>query len=249
MRHGGYRLLFRASCQVSSNDLAGYDGILAGRETIREGYVRAGWPRTCWTWHEAADTSLFRPLDRTHFAGDVVWIGDWSDVQPISRLFEFVLEPASDLNLKVSLYGAQYPEAARAVLRERGVECAGALAEERIPEILAAFRATVHIPPQAYPATRVLEALACGIALISAPWDDTDRMFTPGHDYLVAHNGEEMREQLRLVMEDARLCADLSLHGLQTILSRHTCAHRVDELLSIYDQLIAAGEFNYALVQ
>ncbi len=254
IRNPRYRLLFRAARQwdsgdLAGGDLAGYDGVLAASDAIRDSYLRAGWSRTSWTWHEAADTTLFHPLSRTRCAGDLVWIGDWAELQPVSGLFEFLLDPAADLKLKVSLYGAEYPEAVQAVLRERDVECAGPLATEHIPGVLAAFRAIVHIPPLTHPATRVIEALACGIPLVSAPWDDADHLFRPPHDYLVANTGEEMREQLRLVMEDARLCADLSLHGLQTILSRHTCAHRVDELISIFDQLTAAGEYNYALMQ
>jgi len=35
------------------------------------------------------------------------------------------------------------------------------------------------------------------------------------------------------VLSDEALAADLAAHGRATILARHTCAHRVDELLAI----------------
>jgi len=35
------------------------------------------------------------------------------------------------------------------------------------------------------------------------------------------------------VLTDPRLAGRLVQHGLRTIRSRHTCAHRVDELLAI----------------
>jgi hypothetical protein len=39
------------------------------------------------------------------------------------------------------------------------------------------------------------------------------------------------------VLSDPELAASLSRHGLRTILSRHTCGHRVDELLSIAEEI------------
>ena len=252
IRQGSYRLLFYATQENKSggaHDLSGFDGVLAASDAIRQAYVFDGWSRTCWTWHEAADTSIFRPFSRKECSGDVVWIGDWGDAHHTARLFEFLIDPASDLEFRLSMFGGGYPEPVQAVLRERGVACAGPVRNERTPEILAAFRATVHVPRRPYPATRVFEALACGIPLVSAPWDDADHLFSAGEDYLAACTGEEMREHLRAVLQDARLCADLSLHGLTTILSKHTCAHRVDELLSIYQQLAALSQIRYAVVQ
>jgi spore maturation protein CgeB len=46
-----------------------------------------------------------------------------------------------------------------------------------------------------------------------------------------------MREHLRNVLHDSALASELAEHGRRTILARHTCAHRVDELMSIYQQI------------
>ena len=35
----------------------------------------------------------------------------------------------------------------------------------------------------------LIEALACGIPLVSAPWEDCEGLFEPGRDYLRAANG------------------------------------------------------------
>ncbi len=45
-------------------DLSAYDGVLAFGEALREVYLRMGWGRRVWTWHEAADTRIFRPRPR-----------------------------------------------------------------------------------------------------------------------------------------------------------------------------------------
>jgi spore maturation protein CgeB len=83
------------------------------------------------------------------------------------------------------------------------------------------------------PTIRVFEALACGIPLVSAPWDDAEGLFTPGEDFLMAKDGAEMETILRTLMHEPVMGLQLAAHGLQTILARHTCAHRVDELMQI----------------
>ena len=42
-----------------------YDGVLAYGNVLRELYLFRGWAERAWTWHEAADTRVFRPLLRS----------------------------------------------------------------------------------------------------------------------------------------------------------------------------------------
>ena len=51
-----------------------------------------------------------------------------------------------------------------------------------------------------------------------------------------------MERHLRAVANDAGLRASLAAHGRETILARHTCAHRVDELLAVLHRLGARAE-------
>jgi spore maturation protein CgeB len=83
------------------------------------------------------------------------------------------------------------------------------------------------------PTIRVFEALACGIPLVSAPWHDAEGLFSPGEDFLVARDGDEMRRHLEALLADPDRAAALAERGRRTVLARHTCAHRVDELLAI----------------
>ncbi|MDQ2669894.1 MAG: glycosyltransferase, partial [Gemmatimonadota bacterium] len=150
--------------------------------------------------------------------------------------------------LRARIHGVRYPEDARALLAEAGIEYAGWLPNYRAPEVFARYAATVHVPRRPYverlpgiPTIRVFEALACGIPLVSAPWDDAEGLFTPGADFLVARSGGEMREQLRALLDDPAMARRTADHGRRTILARHTCAHRVDELLAIYWEMTAIG--------
>jgi spore maturation protein CgeB len=83
------------------------------------------------------------------------------------------------------------------------------------------------------PTIRPFEALACGIPLVSAPWDDAEGLFRPGTDFLFARDGAEMQRRLEELTRDRELAESLRAAGLETIAARHTCAHRVDELVAI----------------
>ena len=43
-------------------DLSNYDGVLAFGEALRSRYERLEHAPRVWTWHEAADTRVFRPM-------------------------------------------------------------------------------------------------------------------------------------------------------------------------------------------
>ena len=243
-----FRLLFhdthhRAATQaeeMARYDLGGYDGVLAFGGVIRDIYLERGWTERAWTWHEAADTRVFRPRPEIARTSDLVWIGNWGDGERSAELREFLLRPARALRLAGTIHGVRYPRRARIAIRLSGLRYRGWLANHRAPEAFAAHRVTVHVPRRPYvrklpgiPTIRPFEALACGIPLVSAPWDDSEGLFRAGADHLVARNGAEMRERLREVLSDRDLAESLAANGLESIRARHTCAHRVDELLAI----------------
>jgi spore maturation protein CgeB len=88
------------------------------------------------------------------------------------------------------------------------------------------------------PTTNMFEALACGVPLISAPWHDAENLFHAGSHLTVA-NGEEATAAIMLLMDDRDLAADMAAVGLCSIQARHTCEHRVDELILLLDGLEA----------
>jgi spore maturation protein CgeB len=247
-----YRLFFHdthhravtAREEMAAYDLSGYDGVLAYGEMLREIYLREGWATRAWTWHEAADTRIFHPMPDIHRSRDLVWIGNWGDEERTVELHRFLIQPVKALRLDAKVFGVRYPEAGRRALADAAIEYGGWLPNFRVPEVFAQFRLTVHIPRLPYarqlrgiPTIRPFEALACGIPLISTSWEDSEGLFTPGRDYLVAHNEREMQKHLKALLADKAMARELAAHGRQTILARHTCAHRVDELLAIHHSI------------
>jgi spore maturation protein CgeB len=244
---GGFRLLFHdthhravtAPEEMAGYDLRYYDDVLAFGGRIRDLYLERGWAARAWTWHEAADVRVFHPLARDA-EGDLAWIGNWGDGERSAELETFLVNPVRTLRLTADVHGVRYPEHAIALLRKSGIAYRGWLPNFLVPEVFARHRVTVHVPRRPYvealpgiPTIRVFEALACGIPLVSAPWSDAEYLFGLGTDFLIAHDEEEMTRQLRAVLFDDGLAESLRTHGLETIRTRHTCAHRVDELLAI----------------
>ncbi len=247
-RHPSFQLFFHDTHHRSATDpqsmaaydLRHYDGVLAYGSVIRDFYLQHRWASEAWTWHEAADTRVFRPMPEAPKSGDLVWIGNWGDDERSEEIREFLIRPVKALKLKACVYGVRYPRHALAELRAAGIEYGGWLPNYRVPEVFSRYRLTVHIPRRPYvrmlpgiPTIRPFEALACRIPLISAPWDDTEHLFRPGLDFLFARDADQMTCYLRTLLADPELADDFASNGLATIRSRHTCAHRAGELLHI----------------
>jgi spore maturation protein CgeB len=237
--HDTHHRAVTAADEMSRYDLDGYDGVLAFGEVLREIYERRGWGRASFVWHEAADTALFRPAAGISTDHDLIWIGNWGDGERSRELDAFLFRPATTLRLRTQIYGVRYPQNALERLAASGISHGGWLPNHRVPAALAHARFTVHVPRAPYtqalpgiPTIRMFEALACGTPLVSAPWHDSESLF-PAGSYLAVRNEDEMKTAMTGVMNDACLRAELAAIGLAAIRNRHTCAHRVRELLAI----------------
>lgn len=225
-------------------DLSHYDGVLAFGETLSDVYRGWGWGSRVWTWHEAADLSHFCPPEHEGRREGLVWIGNWGDGERTAEIEEFLLRPASRAGLRLDVHGVRYPADALSKLKAYGAHHRGWIANAAVPGVFSNHLATVYVPRRHYasalpgiPTIRVFEALACGIPLVSAPWSDSEGLFRPGTDYLVAADGEEASRHLATLARDGNMRSDLARNGLETIRARHGCSHRVDALLAILASL------------
>jgi spore maturation protein CgeB len=242
--HDTHHRALTAQEELARFDLTNYDGVLAYGASLKDAYERLGWGKQVYVWHEAADTRVFYPRHSAAKDGDVVWIGNWGDEERTEELREYLLHPVKVLKLQAAVHGVRYPEFAQAELAEAGICYKGWLPNFLVPDVFARFRATVHVPRRPYveklagiPTIRPFEALACGIPLVSAPWLDTEGLFRVGQDFLMAHNEEEMQSHLYNVLNNPDLARSLCESGLETIRNRHTCGHRAEELMRIYEEV------------
>jgi spore maturation protein CgeB len=241
--HDTHHRAVTAPHEIDRFDLDGYDGVLAFGEVLREVYLKRGWGRRVFTWHEAADTALFHMHPDSPKDTDLIWIGNWGDGERGEELERFLVEPASRLGIRARIHGVRYPAAVRDRLRARGLNYRGWLPNHQVPDAFARARVTVHVPRRPYverlrgiPTIRMFEALACGIPLVSAPWHDSEGLFPEG-SYLKLDSANEMPAALQLILRDEDFATDLARAGLQAVWARHTCAHRVDALLAIVGRL------------
>jgi spore maturation protein CgeB len=237
--HDTHHRAVTAPEQLGRFDLDGFDGVLAFGNVLREIYLKLGWSSRAFTWHEAADTDLYRPLPAIKPDHDLVWIGNWGDDERSIELHRYLIEPVASAGLRGKAYGVRYPDSALEAIAGAGMAYEGWLPAHRVPAALAQARLTVHVPRGPYarslpgiPTIRMFEAMACGIPVVSAPWDDCEALFAPG-TYLRVRDGEQMKAALCMLLQDPDLAAALADAAYSHIARYHTCHHRVIELLEI----------------
>ena len=254
-RHAGFTLLFHDTHHravsdpdaIRRFDLSAYDGVLAFGATLARVYEHWGWAGRVHVWHEAADTALFHPPATPQDRAGAIWVGNWGDGERTAELEAFLLAPAQRAGVPLDINGVRYPADALALLNRYGARFHGWIANADVPAAFARHLFTVHVPRRFYtqalpgiPTIRVFEALACGIPLICAPWEDSEHLFRPGEDYLTAKDGTEMEAHMRALTHDRALAAALVASGLARIRAHHSCDIRADELLRIAAGLTSA---------
>jgi spore maturation protein CgeB len=242
--HDTHHRAYTNAGEILRFQLHKFDGVLAFGEAIRNIYLSGFGLRRAWTFHEAADVDDFKPL-QLRKKTDVLWIGNWGDEERTRELQEFLIAPAQRLEgVKYLVHGVRYPEAALRQLAVAGIQYCGYLPNLKSPEVYAQTRIALHVPRRQYanglsgiPTIRVFEVLACGVPLVCSPWSDVEGLFREGQDYIVVPDGKQMEAELKRLLADPAARRQLSQNGLATIRARHTCRHRAEQLLEIYEEL------------
>lgn len=242
---------------LAALDLRHYDGVLACGDAVARLYVERGWIRDAWSWPTAADVRVFYPrhsdvpgpaADDSEASpsappegGDLVWIGRvGEDVERQRALEEFFITPARRLGVRAAVYGTGYTADTLRALATAGIEYRGWIPNERVPEVFSRYTVTVFMPRTPYvrslqgvATTSLFEAMASGIPVVSAGWHDTAGLFGSPAPFLVAESSRDMASRLDAVLTRPSLRAEMARRGLREIEARHTCGHRVNELLQI----------------
>jgi len=78
------------------------------------------------------------------------------------------------------------------------------------------------------PSVRLFEAAACGVPILSDPWDGLETIFRPGEEILITHSAEETLHFLRETSADERRA--IGQRARLRVLAAHTAAQRAAEL-------------------
>jgi spore maturation protein CgeB len=215
-----------------------YDLILTygGGEPVVNAYRRLG-AHACVPVYNALDSSTHYPVaPNPRFKAMLAFLGNRLPDRE-ARVAEFFFKPARLLPEQRFLLGGSGWEAQTIGLpnvRHLGhVGSGDHNAFNRTP------RAVININRESMarigfsPPTRVFEAAGATACLITDAWPGLDDFLEPGHEVLVAHNGEEVAEIIMsLSAERARMIGEAAL---KRICAQHTYSHRalqVEELLT-----------------
>jgi spore maturation protein CgeB len=177
----------------------------------------------------AVDPDLHTPM-KIALRWGLGYIGTYSsDRQPaVERL---LLEPARLLPTEhFAVAGPQYPAAIR---WPDNVERFAHLAPSDHATFYCAQRYTLNVTradmvSAGYsPSVRLFEAAACATPVVSDWWEGLDAFFEPGHEILIAEDGEDVLRHLAL---DDRSRASIGRRARRRVLESHTAEHRAREL-------------------
>ena len=193
-------------------------------------YRTRGGRERIWTWHEAADTRLFRPPAGKEQRGDLVWIGNWGDGERSAELDSSCSSRSHDAAAcRSTSMACAIPRMRCVRLARRGHALRRLAAECEVPAVFARHRppcmcrgAPTWSALPGIPTIRVFEALACGIPLVSAPWHDAEGLFRPATTLGRARRGGD--EALFGALRTTRRCAPRWQRTACHHLARHTCA-------------------------
>lgn len=183
----------------------------------------------------SVDPTVHRPMiarvcDRAACSYLGTWCADRQDA--LETLF---LEPARRRASRFVLGGSMYPANVELPWNVSHVEHVP-------PAMHAAFYCaspiTVSVtrkPMVEYghcPSGRLFEAAACGVPVLSDPWDGIDAFFEPDEEILVASTPEEALDAIELPRD---LLATMGARARERVLAEHTSAHRARELVGFLE--------------
>ena len=177
------------------------------------------------------DTRTLRPQRAHSPLWDVGFLGARRKERE-ARLEALLVEPARrDRSFTACVAGAGYPENGA---WPENVERMGPLPPGERARFYGSQRFALHLTDDEQPAgcwsprVGLFEAAACGVPVISCPWDGVDYFFRPGAEILLAESAEDV---LRIVRDtepsEARMIGE---RARRRVLSRDTAEHRVSQL-------------------
>ncbi|HMN60001.1 MAG TPA: glycosyltransferase, partial [Anaerolinea sp.] len=104
-------------------------------------------------------------------------------------------------------------------------------------------KATLAVTPITYGAgiqNKVLEAMACGLPVVSSPQAVSALGVNPGQDLIVANNPEEFASAVVTLLDDPGLRARIGQAGRRYVEQDHLWVNIAAQLEEVYDEIIHA---------
>jgi glycosyltransferase involved in cell wall biosynthesis len=216
------------------------DGVLVGAGYLISQYLAHTEQKHVFLWPNAVDSKVFFPSHETVPDMDFITLSNWNNGKKGEELMNYFINPAKKLNRLSTVVGVDYP--AELVKRNTHVDFKGFVPNIFVPKFMYRHKVFVHLPSKSpydishKPSPGIFEAMACGIPVISAPWDDSDCLFEEGIDYVLAKDEREMEKKLKELVLDRQKALEIARNAMRAINRKHTCRHRVKDLLEFCKQ-------------
>lgn len=204
--------------------------LLASSETVKSSLDMAGVKTKTILWPVSIDPKIYKPLDAPKVA-DILWIDSY---QPDRKkvLTDYLINSMNELKLKACVCGENYPDDLVDYLNQSGVEVITSYSNLRISELFAKYRMAIHFPDKNNVHKtnyRLLQALASGIPVIAYNCIGYPSLLSPGKDFLLAKNPQEMKLHMAAII-NTRIAEVLTSNGVRVVASNFTISKRVKEL-------------------
>lgn len=214
-----------------------YDAIFTygGGEPVIRAYLALG-ARECIPIYNALDPSTHYPVPRERrFEGDLGFLGNRLPDRE-DRVERFFLEPARQLpDLSFLMGGAGWADKPF----PPNIKYFDHIYTRDHNAFNVSLRAVLNISRESMarygfsPATRIFEAAGAAACVITDDWEGVEVFFEPGKEILVASDGEEVVEWMRVL--SAARAKEIGSAAYKRVLAEHTYAHRAVQIDSALD--------------
>ncbi len=193
------------------------------------------------------DTERYRPAAEAPERGRLLFIGSFAHLPNLMALEFFVNRvlphvPESRLHViagsRPGYYLDYYRDRVSVNLNQPGIEL-----EAFVSDVRPAYRrAQIVIAPLVASAgtnIKILEAMAMGRPVVSAPAGVNGLDLAPDRDFLLAGSAEEMAAAVRSLIADPGRCEQLAANAWQTVRERYDWDRIAERQREIYETLLA----------
>ncbi len=215
-------------------------------ETLKEHLSPMGLDDRVVTLHNGVNLSVFHPQKNPIKQWDLAFLGRLETMKSVD-LFPEVLtrlrEVFPELRMVITGEGS-YKVKLLSELDRLGVsdlvDYLGVVETERVPELINSSRVFMY-PSRKEPfGLSIIEAMACGIPVVTTNVFGPSEIITHGHDGLAVSpdNIEELVDAVQMLLSDSELQIRLGQNARKTVESRFGLKHHTEQLLTIYNDLI-----------
>ena len=199
-----------------------------GGAPVIDAYTGFG-ARRCVPIYNALDPETHYPVEPDpRFQADLSFLANRMPDRE-SRAWTFFLEPASRLPHKAFLLGGSGWHDATV---PSNVRLLGHVGTEQHNAFNVSARAVLNVARESMaetgfcPATRVFEAAGAGACLITDAWEGIEEFLKPGHEILVARDGQDVAEYVSTLSAEAARA--IGVAARVRVLSEHTYRQRAE---------------------